>query len=89
MFKVVKEDTVNLKCNAEKNRSRINHKTAGRCSLNGILNYDFGLGILLGAWPCGTIVMIEELFGTESKAQVYGQLHSLLSTNTHAMSNLG
>ena len=29
-----------------------------------------GLGILLGAWPCGIAVMIGELFGAESKTQV-------------------
>ena len=27
---------------------------------------------MVGAWPCGTVVMIGELFGAESKSQVYG-----------------
>jgi hypothetical protein len=29
-------------------------------------------------WPCGIIVNIGELFNSESKSQVYGQLHSTL-----------
>ena len=33
------------------------------------------VGIVVGAWPCGTIVMLGELFGAESKAQVYGTIH--------------
>ena len=46
-------------------------------------------GVLLGAWPCGTIVMIGELFGAESKSQVFGQLHSFLADNKEATSELG
>ena len=30
-------------------------------------------------WPCGTITMLGELFGTGSKGQVYDYLHSCLS----------
>ena len=26
----------------------------------------------MGTWPCGMVVMVGELFGAESKAQVYG-----------------
>ena len=39
------------------------------------------VGVLLGAWPCGVIVMLGELFGAESKAQVYGLLHAFLQQN--------
>jgi hypothetical protein len=38
-------------------------------------------GILAGMWPCGTITMLGELFGAESKGQVYGHLHSFLHDN--------
>ena len=27
---------------------------------------------MVGAWPCGMVVMIGELFGAASKSQVYG-----------------
>ena len=30
------------------------------------------VGILAGVHPCGTIAMVGELFGAESKQQVYG-----------------
>ena len=30
-------------------------------------------------WPCGVIVHVSELFIAESKSQVYGQLHDLLT----------
>ena len=36
---------------------------------------------MLGAWPCGTIILLGELFGTESKAQVYALLHAFLQEN--------
>ena len=32
-------------------------------------------------WPCGILVMLKELFTAESKAQVYGALHELLSSH--------
>ena len=35
-------------------------------------------GILVGVWPCGIITMLGELFGAESKGQVYGYLHIIL-----------
>ena len=43
----------------------------------------------MGAWPCGTIAMLGELFGAESKTQVYGQLHTLIARNVEATSQLG
>ena len=40
------------------------------------------VGILLGAWPCGQIMMIGELYGSESMSQVYGHIHTLLQENS-------
>lgn len=37
--------------------------------------------------PCGIIVDVRELFGSESKSQVYGHLHNLLQKDS--MHNLG
>ena len=40
---------------------------------------DFFLtGILAVAKPCSIIVEVKELFGSESKSQVYAHLHELL-----------
>ena len=36
------------------------------------------VGIVVGAWPCGTIVMMGQLFRSESKSQVYGHVHTFL-----------
>ena len=30
-------------------------------------------------WPCGIVVLMQELFTAESKSQVYAALHELLS----------
>ena len=46
------------------------------------------VGIVVGAWPCGTIVMLGEVFGAESKAQVYGTIHAL-HQNKNATQGLG
>ena len=35
-------------------------------------------GLLAGIWPCGIITLIEELYKSESKAQVYGCLHGFI-----------
>lgn len=43
----------------------------------------------MGAWPCGTIVMLGELYGSESMSQVYGQIHSLLQENSQHLDSLG
>ena len=45
-------------------------------------------GILMGAWPCGKIVMLGELFGSESISQVYGQVHTLLQETPQQFSKL-
>ena len=47
------------------------------------------LGILVGTWPCGTVVMVGEFFGAESKAQVYGNVHTFLQKIEESTSNLG
>ena len=46
------------------------------------------VGILAGAWPCGTIALVAELFGSESKSQVYGSLHTFVQENHEATSDL-
>ena len=37
---------------------------------------------MLGAWPCGIIVLLGELFGSESLSQVYALLHTFLLKNS-------
>lgn len=39
-------------------------------------------------WPCGTITMLGELFGAESKGQVYGYLYSYLYENDAVTSSI-
>lgn len=46
------------------------------------------IGILAGLWPCGTISLLCELFIAESKAQVYGHLHSALQEAPGTRDNL-
>ena len=46
------------------------------------------VGILAGAWPCGTIALVAELFGSESKSQVYGSLHTFIQENHESTSDL-
>ena len=50
--------------------------------------YIYYIGILAGVWPCGTITMLGELFGAESKGQVYGYLHSYLYENDAVTSTI-
>ena len=38
-------------------------------------------GIVVAAWPCGQIVMLNELFGSESKSQVYASIYSFFYNN--------
>ena len=37
------------------------------------------VGVLAGMRPCGVIVLLGELFISESKAQVYGYLHNFFA----------
>lgn len=46
-------------------------------------------GIVVGAWPCGTVVLMGELFGAESKSQVYGSIHTFLQENEQNTGELG
>ena len=41
------------------------------------LNYGLPTGIVVFEKPCGVVVGVRELFGSESKSQVYGHLHTL------------
>ena len=52
------------------------------------LVYDHFPGIVVGAWPCDTVVWMSELFGAESKAQVYGTLHTFLQENADSTSDI-
>ena len=45
-------------------------------------------GILVGAWPCGTVTVIGELYGAESKPQVYGIVHTFLNKTTDSTKTL-
>jgi len=49
----------------------------------------FNIGILVGAWPCGTVTMVSELFCAESKTQVYGSLHTFMNKNKEGARNIG
>lgn len=42
-------------------------------------------GILVGAWPFGTTVLVLELYGAESLTQVYGAIHTFLQENKSAV----
>ena len=39
-------------------------------------------------WPCGIITFLGEIFGSESKSQVYGLLHAFLHANKESTSDL-
>lgn len=41
--------------------------------------YDKILGILVFERPCGVVIDVRELYGSESKTQVYGHLHTLMN----------
>lgn len=54
-----------INCGTEKGKHKSkNHRTAG---------------VLVFAKPCGIVVETKELFGSESKSQVYAHVHNLLS----------
>ena len=44
------------------------------------LNMSICVGILVFMKPCGIVIGVRELFGSESKSQVYGHLHSLFAS---------
>lgn len=47
------------------------------------------LGILAGMRPCGVIVLVGELFISESKTQVYGYLHQFLAMHPSVAKMIG
>lgn len=47
------------------------------------------VGILAGLRPCGVIVLLSELFTSESKPQVYAYLHEFLTNNPSVSNKLG
>ena len=55
----------------------------------GVLEIYYTVGIVVGAWLCGTITMIGELFGAESKTQIYGSLHTFLQENKEGTKVMG
>lgn len=46
-------------------------------------------GILAGMHPCGVIVLLSELYTSESKSQVYGCLHNYYSLHPSTVQNIG
>ena len=64
-------------CNTLKEKNvRLNHNTAGNSVHISIRHYfnhiKYTIGVLAAAWPCSIIVLISELFRSESISQVYG-----------------
>ena len=62
-FKIVSEDgelssTIHVSCNTRKSRDKRERRHT--------------VGILVGAFPCGMIVLWDEIYGSESISQVYG-----------------
>ena len=45
-------------------------------------------GAMLGAWPCGIIVLLGELFGSESLSQVYALLHTFFLKNSSSTQDI-
>ena len=57
-------------------------------STNFNYRYDY-IGTVAGIlWPCGIITFLGEIFGSESKAQVYGMLHGFLCGNQDSTADL-
>ena len=49
----------------------------------------FCVGILAGMRPCGMIVLLNELFTSESKSQVYGCLHNYYTLHPVTAKDIG
>ena len=94
VFNAREVDNMMLKCNTEKDRHQTKHHTAGKeyytCMYSNIHNAFFTpcAGTVLGAWPCGTITVLGELFGAESNPQVYATIHTFLYENEYGTSDL-
>ena len=44
--------------------------------------------MLAGIWPCGSITLLGELFGSEAKSQVYAMLHTFLNENKDTVTDI-
>ena len=58
----------------------------------GILTFPLSvvpIGIIAGMRPCGVIVLVGELFLSESKTQVYGYLHNFLTRHSTVAESIG
>lgn len=78
-----------LHCNTEKDKHvRLNYHTAGMFSVFLVSVMISITGILAGIWPCGVITLLDELYISESKSQVYGAIHSFFLNNDDAMADL-
>ena len=53
------------------------------------LDFIFTQGILAGMKPCGIILMLAELFTSESISQVYANLHEYLRKHSGVTRNIG
>ena len=57
-----------------------------------LLIFRHTVGIMVGTKPCGTVVLFDELFGSESLTQVYGMLVEYLSRlpelGRHSLKNI-
>ena len=45
-------------------------------------------GVLAGIWPCGIVTLLNELYISESKSQVYGAIHSFMRVNEATLTEL-
>ena len=50
--------------------------------------HSYFTGIVAGVWPSGIITFLGEIYGSESKSQVYGLLHAFLHTNVDTTSDM-
>ena len=87
---ITPEDSPSLKCNTTKDRVKLNYSTAGKNNNKTIELIAICIisGILAGVWPCGTIIMLGELFTSESMTQVYAFLHTFMHENAEALTGL-
>ena len=86
-------DNENLHCNTAKDKIKLHDHSAGTyiytLYTTAIQQHMYYIGLLAGIWPCGVITMIDELYKTESKSQVYGCLHGFVHSNPINTSSIG
>lgn len=93
-YSVFSETSLELVCNTEKDKGRLRHRTSGQgqCLIKELYQcwfYVYIVGILAGIRPCGIIVLLSELFTSESKAQVYASLHQFLKEHPQVSETIG